>query len=95
MAGIEVSVGSHGQMKFHSDDHSAWVQVIQRLEWLYGPGALADAEGMQLLIDKTSHDIVPAGSYTWVKTKGEFRCACTLLLTSWGLICFEHLEYIV
>ena len=50
---------------------------------------------MQPLTDKTSHYIVPAGSYTWVKTKGEVGCACSLLLTSSGLNCFEHLEYIV
>ena len=45
MAGIEVSVGSHGQVIFHLDDHPAWVQVIERFEWLYDPGTLADVGG--------------------------------------------------
>lgn len=75
IAVVEVSISSHPPVRFCSSaEGPTWSQVISRLEKLHGPGALADAEGMQILYDDGTNDIVaPAGSYKWIKAWGECK----------------------
>ena len=81
MAFIEVKVSSSQPVKFHcSAEGPAWKDVIAGLASLHGPGVLQDAEGVQLLVNKHTQDVAPAGTYTWLKAAGRLLTACKLFL---------------